>query len=208
MRAITFLQTSYQLEVCTQSYGTPKSWKSQFWEFQDSHLGVSRQNDIWVLVSWLGTKYTIRGRWWLPPSPGCGESCESMFTCGSFEHQKCYSYALTNLLFGLCMFAWVIDLLITLPNPILELQHAPLALKCYELRSALTLSPSIVFTFGLAVESIKELGGAWIGGHEKKGKSKGEVYQEQKAFEPNTHIYFLKTIKDYDNHKNSSNVLV
>jgi hypothetical protein len=27
------------------------------------------------------------GRWWLPPSSGRDESCESMFTCGSFVHQ-------------------------------------------------------------------------------------------------------------------------
>jgi hypothetical protein len=51
--------------------------------------------------------------WWLLPSLGCGES---MFTCGSFMHKKCSNYALTNLLFGLCRFAWVIDLLITLPS--------------------------------------------------------------------------------------------
>jgi hypothetical protein len=41
-------------------------------------------------------------RWWLPPSPDHGESCESMFARGSSMHQKCYNYALTNFLFGLC----------------------------------------------------------------------------------------------------------
>jgi hypothetical protein len=36
-------------------------------------LGISGKNDIWVLVPWLGTKYTRRGgRWWLPPSLGHG----------------------------------------------------------------------------------------------------------------------------------------
>jgi hypothetical protein len=67
-------RTSLQSEVCTQSYGPPKSWESQVWEFRDSHLEVLRQNDIWVLVSWLGTEYTIRGKvlaspksesWWV-----------------------------------------------------------------------------------------------------------------------------------------------
>ncbi len=57
-RAITLLQTSPQSKVCTQIYGPPKLWESQFWEFQDSHLGVSRQNDIWVLVPWPSTKNT------------------------------------------------------------------------------------------------------------------------------------------------------
>jgi hypothetical protein len=37
-----------------------------------------------------------------PPSPGRGESCESVFAHGSSVHQKCSNYALTNLLFGLC----------------------------------------------------------------------------------------------------------
>jgi hypothetical protein len=80
---------------------------------------------------------------------------------GSFVHQKCFNYALTNLLFGLCMSVWIIDPLVTRPSPILKLQHTPLPLKCYELGSALqTPFPSIVFTFGLVVESIKEFGGA------------------------------------------------
>jgi hypothetical protein len=32
-------------------------------------------------------------------------------------HQKCSNYALTNLLFGLCKFVWVIDLFVTLLSP-------------------------------------------------------------------------------------------
>ncbi len=38
-RAITFLQTSPQSEVCTKSYGPPKSRESQFREFRDSQVG-------------------------------------------------------------------------------------------------------------------------------------------------------------------------
>jgi hypothetical protein len=45
-----------------QSYGPPKLQKFQLWEFQDSHLGVLGQNDIWVSVPWPGTKYTLRGK--------------------------------------------------------------------------------------------------------------------------------------------------
>jgi len=36
------------------------------------------------------------------PSPGHGESSEFVFARGSSMHQKCFNYALTNLLFGLC----------------------------------------------------------------------------------------------------------
>jgi hypothetical protein len=51
----------------------PKVVRVQVGEFQYSHMGVSRQNDIWV-VPWPGTEYTIRGKvvaspksrpWWI-----------------------------------------------------------------------------------------------------------------------------------------------
>jgi hypothetical protein len=79
-KATTFLYTSYQLKVssqseaCTQSYGPLKLRESQLWEFRDSHLGVPKQNEIWVLISWPGIEYTIRGKvvaspkfkpWWV-----------------------------------------------------------------------------------------------------------------------------------------------
>jgi len=115
--ATTFLWTSPQSKVYTQSYGPPKLRESQFREFRDSNLGVLGQNDIWVLAPWLGTKNTIRGRWWLPLSLGHDESCDSVFARGSFMHQKCFDYALINLLFGLCRSVWIIELLVTRLSP-------------------------------------------------------------------------------------------
>jgi hypothetical protein len=73
-KATTLFQTSSQLKVWTQSYGALKSRESQLWEFRDSHLGVPKQNAIWMWASWRGTKYTIRGKvvtspkfgpWWI-----------------------------------------------------------------------------------------------------------------------------------------------
>ncbi len=61
-RAKTLLWTSFQSEVFTQSYGPPKLRESQFRGFQDSHLGVAGQNDIWVLAPWPSTKNIIRGK--------------------------------------------------------------------------------------------------------------------------------------------------
>jgi hypothetical protein len=55
--------------------------------------------------------YYMGGRWWLPPSPGRGESCGFEFARGLSLHQKCSNYALTNLLFNLCRFVWVIKCL-------------------------------------------------------------------------------------------------
>jgi len=121
-----------QSEVCTQNYGPPKSQESQLWEFWDSHLGVEGQNDIWALVPWLGTKYTIRGKvvaspksrpWWILWVHVCPWLIRA---------PKCYNYALINLLFSLCKFVWISEVLVNLPSPISKLQHTPLPLMCYE----------------------------------------------------------------------------
>jgi hypothetical protein len=40
------------------------------------------------------------GRWWLPPSPGRGESSESKVARGLSQHQRCAEWVLTNLLVG------------------------------------------------------------------------------------------------------------
>ncbi len=69
-RATTLLQTSSQSKICTQRYGPPKSRESQLWEFRDSHLGISGQNAIWMLVPSPTTKYTIRGKVMVSPKFG------------------------------------------------------------------------------------------------------------------------------------------
>ncbi len=128
-RAITLFQTSSPSKVCTQSYGPPKLRESQLWEFRDSHLGILKQNDIWVLVSWPGTKYTIRGKVMASPKSRSLWVLWIRVCLWLVRAPKCSTYALTNLLFGL----WVIKLFINFPNPIPELQHAFLPSKCYEL---------------------------------------------------------------------------
>jgi hypothetical protein len=42
IKATTLLENSCQSKTCTKRYGLPKSWESQFWEFQDSQLGSPR----------------------------------------------------------------------------------------------------------------------------------------------------------------------
>jgi hypothetical protein len=75
------------------------------------------QNDIWVSASWPSIENTIKGKVVASPSLGRGEFCEFVFTRGSLMHQKCSNYALTNLLFNLCRSMWIIDPLVTHPNP-------------------------------------------------------------------------------------------
>ncbi len=103
--------------------------------FKTFNLGVSGQNDIWVQALWLNIKNTIKGKVVASPSPGHGESCESVFARGLSVHQKCFNYALTNLLFGLWRFVGIIDLLVSHPSHILGLQRAHLPSKCCKPKS-------------------------------------------------------------------------
>ncbi len=87
----------------------------------------------------------------------CGEFYEFVFARGSFVHQKCSSHALTNLLFSLCKSMWVIDLLVNILSP-----GAPTHPITWSVANQGThlnfFPPSVVVTFWLANESIKELG--------------------------------------------------
>ncbi len=160
MRATALFWTSFHSKVFTQRYGPPKLQKSQFKEFQNSNLRVLKQNDIWVLVSWLGIKNIIRGKVVVfPSSPGRGESCESMFARGSSMHKKCSNYALTNLLFGLCRSMWVIDLLVILRNPYPRAPARPFTLKVLRARECTpTLHFFTKFTLDSHLSLLKSLG--------------------------------------------------
>jgi hypothetical protein len=103
--------------------------------------------------------YYKGGRWWLPPSSGHGESCESVFARGSSVHQKWSTYALTNLLFGLCRFVWVTKLLINLLSPYPRALARPSTPEVLLMREHASIpSPFDVFIFGLAVSRSKSLG--------------------------------------------------
>ncbi len=130
--------------MCFQNCESP-----HFNNFGIPNFGV-RRNDIWVQGLWLGTENTIRGKVVVPPSLGHGDSCEFVFACGSFVHQKCSNCALPNLLFGLCMSMWIIDSLVTCfslhPKAL-----APLSiLEVLQIRERTpTPYPSVVFTLDL-----------------------------------------------------------
>ncbi len=105
--------------------------------------------------------YYKGGKWWLPPSSNRGESCEFVFARDSSMHQMCSNYALTNLLFGLCRFVWIIDLLVICFN--LHpgaLTHSSTPLNATKLGSIPQLLIIMLFHFGFTIESIKKLGGA------------------------------------------------
>jgi len=135
--------------------------RSQFWEFRDSNLGVMGQNDIWVLALWPGIENTIRRKVVASPKFGLWWVLWVRVCPWLIYAPKHSNYALTDLLFGLCKSMWVIELLVNLLSPHPRSSKHPstpkvLWTKEYNPAS----SPSDVFTFGLAVECIKELGGA------------------------------------------------
>jgi hypothetical protein len=66
------------------SFGTP------FWESRGKEPFGCRCGGVTQRILYGGT-------WWLPPSPGRGESSESKVTCGLSQHQKDAEWVLTNL---------------------------------------------------------------------------------------------------------------
>jgi hypothetical protein len=116
------------------------------WASKVMGVSISEQNDIWMQAHDQAQKILWGGRWWLPLSPGCDESRESMFARGGSMHQKCSNYTLTNLLFGLCKSVWITDPLVTHPNPHPEAPVRPFTPKMLWTREHNPIHyPSIVF---------------------------------------------------------------
>jgi hypothetical protein len=83
-----------------------------------------------------------------------------VYAYGSCMHQKCFNYALTNLLFGLCKFVWMFDSLIIHPSPHLKILACPSTPEVLRTKEHTPTHISfVVSTFGLAFESFKECGG-------------------------------------------------
>jgi hypothetical protein len=128
---------------------------------QDSHLGVPGQNDIWVLVLWPSIEYIIMGKMVASPKSGLWWVLWDYVCPWFIRAPKCSNYALTHLLFGLCSSMWVIDLLVNVPSPDLEAPTHPSTPEVLRTKERTPIpSSSTICTFGLTIESIKELGGA------------------------------------------------
>jgi hypothetical protein len=87
-------------------------------------------------------------------------SFKSMFARGSFVHQKCFNYVLTNLLFGLCKSMWIIYQLVTCPSPHLEALTRPSTLEVLRTKERTPIPyPSIVvFTLDSQLSLLRNLG--------------------------------------------------
>jgi len=76
-----------------QSPGSPNrdSFGTPLWESREKvPFGCKCGNEM--------QKILCGGSWWLPSSPGCGESSKSKVACGLSQHQKCEEWVITNLL--------------------------------------------------------------------------------------------------------------
>jgi hypothetical protein len=132
--------------------------------FNFGNFGSPGQNDIWVLVSWLGTKYTIRGRWWFPPSPGRGESCESVFVRGSSVPPKVFKLRTNQLVVWFVHVRVKNRLLDIFPSPHPRAPMRPSTPKVLQAREcAPTPYSSVVFTLNSHLNLSRSLGARHIG---------------------------------------------
>ncbi len=79
---------------------------------------------------------------------------------GSFVHHKCSNYALTNILFDLCKFMWIIDQFVTCLSPHLEVPMRLFTREVLQVKEHIPIPSSFVVSpFQLAYEFYKEFGG-------------------------------------------------
>jgi hypothetical protein len=79
-----------------QSHGSPNCWnfETPTWDFQDKKpFGCGPRGELQSIL--------YGGRWWLPPSPSRGESCESRIARGCPSNQGVPENDLTNWVVGL-----------------------------------------------------------------------------------------------------------
>jgi hypothetical protein len=130
-----------------------------FENFKIPNLGGPRQNDICVQAPWLGIENIIRGKVVASLSPGHDEYCEFVFANGISMHQKCFNYALTNLLFGLCKSMWIIDWLVTCPSPHHGAPTRPSTFEVLQTREHTpTPYPPIIFTLDSHLSLLRNFG--------------------------------------------------
>ncbi len=123
-------------------------------------LRVLGQNVIWMWASWRSIEYTIRGKVVASPKSELWQVLWVWICPWLFLAPKCSNYAITNLLFGLCRPVWVNKLLVNLPSPILELQHAPLPPPkvLWAKEHAPTPYSSVVFALDSHLSLLRSLG--------------------------------------------------
>jgi hypothetical protein len=140
----------------------PQSCRNlNFRNFGTPNLGVSGQNDIWVLALWPSTKNTMRGKvvasrksgpWWVL------WLCVCLWLVRAPKVLQLYTNQLVVWFVQVRVnnwFAWSLFLVVPIP----ELQHTPLPPKCYDLRNVPQLLLLSLFSpLDLQLNLLKSLG--------------------------------------------------
>jgi hypothetical protein len=133
------VQRSSRSKIGARSCDGPKSRESKSGQFRDNFgipLWESRDKEPFGRGRGGATQRILYGgRWWLPPSPGRGESSESNVARGLSQHQKGAKWVLTNL--------WLVldagpcnKIIVPLPNLIPGLLARPsYPFQCWKLRA-------------------------------------------------------------------------
>jgi hypothetical protein len=69
------------------------SFESPLWESRDKEPFECGRGGVMQRILY-------GGRWWLPPSPGRGESNESKVARGLFQHRECFECKTNQLVVG------------------------------------------------------------------------------------------------------------
>jgi len=146
MRATTFLQTASRFEVCSQSYGAPKSRESHLGRFRDFHLGVPGEKNHLDVAFVANHRVYYKGE---------GGGFPQVRAVVSLVCPCCLWFVLTPRALQLCTnhFVWVVC------RPVWVSEACQLFLvpsrnsntplypsKCYELGSVLRLFPLPLFS--------------------------------------------------------------
>jgi hypothetical protein len=159
MRATTLLQTAFQSEVCSQSYGAPKSRKSQLIRrFQDSHLGVPGQKVHLDVASVERRRVYYKGEGGGFPQVGAVLSLVCPGCPWLVLALKVLQLCTNHFVLVLCRFVWVSKAchFFLVPS---RSSSTPLyrSIVLWARERAPTACSSDVFSLGLPFESLKEL---------------------------------------------------
>jgi hypothetical protein len=100
-RVTNLIKLHFNLKSSQEVMGLQSGESPNFKNFKTPNLGVLGKMTF-DATPWLITDIAIRGKVLASPSSGCDESYDSVYAHGSSMYQKCFNFALNNLLFDLC----------------------------------------------------------------------------------------------------------
>jgi hypothetical protein len=104
---ISFESSWRELQICfrchlNQSFaqeviGIQSGKSPNFKNYETPDLGILKKTPFGYSPYGEPQRILQGGSWWFPPSLGHGESCEFVYVCGSFMHQKMFQLCTNQL---------------------------------------------------------------------------------------------------------------